>query len=243
MAKIKSTFERYEKKYLLSERKYYALFEKLDGKIERDDYGKVTICNIYFDTPDYCLIRYSLDKPIYKEKLRIRSYGIPNSESMVFVELKKKFEEVVYKRRENMLISEAESYLYDGIAPLHKSQVLKEIDWFINYYKMIRPSMYISYEREAMQGIEDSEIRITFDKNIFWRDFELDLKEGAWGNKIIPETHHLMEIKIVGGMPFWLCDALNSLEIYPLSFSKYGMAYKIQQSKLNEINRNTTIAC
>ena len=236
MGKIKSTFQRYEKKYLLDENKYYKFLEKIEDKMKIDDYGKVTICNIYFDTEDSKLIRHSLDKPVYKEKLRMRSYDVPNSKSTVFVELKKKYDGVVYKRRENMLISEAENYLYRGEYPSFESQVLHEIDWFINYYKTIRPSMYISYERTAMYGIEDSEIRITFDENILWRDIALDLKKGSWGNPIINKNEYLMEIKIAGGMPFWLCNALNSLGIYPRSFSKYGMAYKMQQGYIDMVN-------
>lgn len=236
MGKIKSTFQRYEKKYLLDENKYYKFLNKIEDKMRIDDYGKVTICNIYFDTEDSRLIRYSLDKPVYKEKLRMRSYDVPNSKSTVFVELKKKYDGIVYKRRENMLIVEAENYLYRGEYPSFESQVLHEIDWFINHYKTIQPSMYISYERIAMYGIEDSEIRITFDENILWRDTELDLEKGSWGNPIINKNQYLMEVKIAGGMPFWLCDALNSLEIYPRSFSKYGIAYQMQQGYIDMIN-------
>lgn len=236
MSKIKSTFERYEKKYILSSEKYFKFLEKINGKMKIDDYGEVTICNIYFDTKNSRLIRHSLDKPVYKEKLRMRSYGIPNSKSSVFIELKKKYQGIVYKRREKMSLCEAENYLYKGIFPSFESQVLKEVDWFLNHYEEIIPSMYISYDRVAMCGTENSEIRITFDKNILWRDYELDLKKGSFGNFVIDEDKYLMEIKIAGGMPFWLYDSLNSLEIYPRSFSKYGTAYQIQNGFIPEIN-------
>lgn len=240
VSKIKSTFERYEKKYILSSDKYFSFLEKIDGKMKVDDYGEVTICNVYFDTKDSRLIRYSLDKPIYKEKLRMRSYGIPNSKSTVFIELKKKYKGVVYKRREKMIISEAENYLYKGICPSFESQVLREVNWFLSHYERIIPSMYISYDRVAMYGIEDSEIRITFDKNILWRDEELDLKRGSFGSFVIDKDKYLMEVKITGGMPFWLYDALNSLEIYPRSFSKYGTAYQIKNGFI-QIGSNETI--
>ncbi len=236
MSNIKSTFERYEKKYLLDSDKYFKFLEKINNKMKVDNYGEATICNIYFDTKDSHLIRYSLDKPVYKEKLRIRSYGVPDLTSNVFIELKKKYKGVVYKRRENMRLDEAEKYLYDRVEPNFKSQVLREVDWFLNYYDDIIPNMYISYDRVAMYCVEDSEIRITFDKNILWRDVELDLKKGNWGDFVIDRGESLMEIKIAGGMPFWLCDALNSLEIYPRSFSKYGTAYQIQSGFIERMN-------
>lgn len=223
------TFMRYEKKYMLTEEKYLRLMDVFKDKMEDDVFPRSSICNIYFDTLNFELIRNSLDKPVYKEKLRMRSYGVPNKNSSVFVELKKKYDGVVYKRREKMNICDAENYLYFNNYPKNETQVIREIDWMMNHYKNVIPSMYISYDRIAMRGIYDNDLRITFDKNILYRDEDLDLKSGIWGDRVIREDEYLMEIKISGGMPFWLCRILTDLSIYPTSFSKYGVAYQINK--------------
>jgi hypothetical protein len=226
MSQYQGTFKRYEKKYLLSEKKYFMLMQRFDNQLKIDDFGKTTICNIYFDTPNHQLIRNSLEKPVYKEKLRLRSYGTPIEGDHVFVELKKKYKGVVYKRREQMELTEAERYLYDFLPAVKKTQITKEIDWFLNFYKDLVPSMYISYNRIAMYGIEDPELRVTFDSNILWREEEPYLEAGVWGTPLMEEGQRLMEIKIPGTMPLWLSHILNELEIYPVSFSKYGRGYE-----------------
>jgi hypothetical protein len=233
MNQYQETFKRYEIKYLIDETKFKKLSQRLQDKLTVDQYGKTTICNIYFDTPDHLLIRTSLEKPVYKEKLRLRSYGTPSEGDTVFVELKKKYKGVVYKRREKMEISMAEHFLYDQIAPCRSSQIMNEINWFINSYQDLIPSMYISYNRIAMYGLEDSKLRITFDSNILWREEELWLGCGTWGNSILEEGQRLMEIKISGSMPIWLSRLLSEMEIYPVTFSKYGKGYQqsLQQKK------------
>lgn len=240
MDDFQMTFKRYEIKYLLDEKTYLELRKRLEGKMVVDQYGEKTVCNIYFDTPDSRLIRTSLEKPVYKEKLRLRSYGTPERNSTVFVELKKKYKGVVYKRREDMVLSEAEAYLYQGWKPGFSSQVLREIDWFLNYYGQITPAMYISYERIAMNEVKDSGLRVTFDTNILWRKEELNLKKGSWGNPILEPGQRLMEIKIAGAMPLWLGEILDKLYIYPVSFSKYGRAYQdqIKQEMKNRGGKN-----
>jgi SPX domain-containing protein involved in vacuolar polyphosphate accumulation len=226
-------FQRYEMKYLLEEDKYKQLIERLQGRLQTDKFGKTTICNIYFDTPDYRLIRTSLDKPVYKEKLRLRSYGAPKGSDTVFVEIKKKYKGIVYKRRETMKLAQAEAYLYQGEPSGKTTQITKEIDWFIKSYKNLQPAMYISYDRIAMYGIEDEELRLTFDSNLLWRDEDLKLQSGIWGNPIMEPGQRLMEIKIPGTMPLWMAHLLNEFEIYPVSFSKYGRGYSlaVQQKK------------
>lgn len=222
------TFQRYEIKYLLENEQYQKLYSHLKEYLEVDEYGRSSIHNIYFDTPDSRLIRTSLEKPIYKEKFRLRSYGIPKKEDNVFLELKKKYKGIVYKRRETMSLFDAENYLYKHNSLGIKSQVLNEIDWFLNYYKRIEPAMYISYERVALYGKENPDIRVTFDENIFWRTEELELRKGCWGEKLLKSGQKLMEIKIPDAMPLWMTELLDTLNIYPNSFSKYGKAYQYQ---------------
>ncbi len=226
MGLAEGIFKRYEKKYLISGLKYCLLREYLKDMMTIDEYGEADICNIYFDTSNHLLIRNSLEKPVYKEKLRLRSYGTPKEGDTVYVELKKKYKGIVYKRRVKMEISAAEQYLYYN-KPIEKpTQIIKEIDWFMKFYENIKPSMYISYQRIAMYGTENPELRITFDRNILWRDRDLWLEYGSWGSPLLEEDERLMEIKIPGAMPVWLSHILNDLEIYPVSFSKYGKGYQ-----------------
>lgn len=226
MSQFQGTFKRYEKKYLLSEMEYKQLRARLQDKLCVDAYGNTTICNIYFDTPSYQLVRTSMEKPVYKEKLRLRSYGTPQEGDTVFIELKKKYKGVVYKRREKLELNKAENYLYDKKPAMEDSQIIREIDWFLQFYSDIAPAMYIAYDRVAMYGVEDSELRVTFDTNILWREDTLFLEAGKYGNALLPEGYRLMEIKIPGTMPLWLSHILDELEIYPTSFSKYGRGYE-----------------
>lgn len=226
MAKDQTIFKRYEKKYLLDEAQYSALTSVISEYMKVDKYGKHTICNIYFDTPDFYLIRRSIDKPMYKEKLRLRSYGIPDKDSKVFVELKKKYKGIVYKRRITMSLKDAYRYLTQGITT-DTSQIKKEIDYFMNYYHPV-PKMYIAYDRIAYFCESDPDFRITFDSDIRYRSNDLYLENGDHGECLLEKGFHLMELKIVGAIPLWLTHALTELKIYPTSFSKYGNIYKTQ---------------
>jgi hypothetical protein len=225
MAGFKDVFQRIEVKYLMDDEQYRALRKRLEGMAEVDSYGKSSILNIYFDTPDFKLIRTSLEKPKYKEKLRFRTYGVPSEDTTAFIEIKKKFKGVVYKRRIGVPYREAVNYLYNDVKLSKESQISREIDYFKQYYKGLRPAMAISYDRIAMAGTTDPNLRITFDTNIRWRVDHLDLKMGNVGNEILEPGQHLMEIKIAGAMSMELATILSELHIHQVSFSKYGRGY------------------
>lgn len=219
------TFKRYEKKYLLDEEKYNALQKKLEGKMKVDEYGLSKICNIYFDTDSFYLVRESIEKPDYKEKFRVRSYGIPDKDGKVFLEIKKKYDGVVYKRRIVLPYTEAMDYLEKGIKPKEDSQIFREIDYFLNLYDA-KAKVYLAYDRIAMYGAKDSSVRITFDRNIRSRLYDLDLAKGDYGEKLMADGNYLMEVKVSGAMPLWLAKIMSELDIKPVSFSKYGNVYK-----------------
>lgn len=220
-----TVFKRYETKYFLTKEQEAQFLRRIEGKMAMDKYGEHNICNIYFDTPDFDLARRSIAKPVYKEKLRLRSYGVPEGpRSKVFVEIKKKFEGVVYKRREEMSLAEAEQYLYEGIHPEKDTQILREIDWFLKTNPVL-PQVYLAYDRRAFAGIENPDFRLTLDRNIRARRSKLHLAEGSVGEAILPENVTLMEVKIPGVMPLWMAEILSDLKIYPASFSKYGTYY------------------
>ncbi|MBQ6675808.1 MAG: polyphosphate polymerase domain-containing protein [Ruminococcus sp.] len=218
-------FERIEKKYLLDEYQYTELQKVLKGRFQIDNYGKTTINNIYYDTPDDLLIRRSIEKPVYKEKLRVRAYGRADEDTKVFIELKKKYKGVVYKRRTSMKLKDSDRFLACESKPGKSPQIENEIQYFMNFYKGIAPAMYIGYDRIAMFGLENNDLRITFDTNIRYRQYDLRLDKGSQGEQLLEPGQTLMEIKIPGVMPLWLSKELSRLRIFPTSFSKYGRAY------------------
>lgn len=229
-------FKRYEKKYLLSEKQYQGLMEELEAYIEPDEFFQSTICNIYYDTPDFRLIRNSLEKPVYKEKLRLRSYGVPKGNDKVFLEIKKKYDGIVYKRRVPMTLSEAESYMDSNLYAGSRSQILREIDWFKQFYGNLVPAVLLCYDRSAYKVTENEELRITFDENIRWRRSQMELSMGADGKELLKNNEHLMEVKIPGAMPLWLARIFDGLQIQMTSFSKYGSVYEnnILQNVISE---------
>ena len=222
----KFTFKRKEMKYLLDKNQFEGFMERIKDMAKIDAYGETSILNIYFDTPDFHLIRTSLEKPVYKEKLRLRSYGIPTDETNSFIEIKKKYKGIVYKRRICAPYKESKDYLFHDVPLENRSQISAEIDYFKKCYPGLRPAMAISYDRIAMAGIEDPELRITFDKNIRWRTNHLDLKYGNEGRDILEKDHYLMELKIAGAMDLKLVSILEELNIRQISFSKYGRGYE-----------------
>ncbi len=224
-------FKRVEKKYRLNEEQYKLFRERIEPYMAVDEYGLHTICNIYYDTEDSELIRTSIEKPPYKEKLRLRSYGIPKDEDTVFLEIKKKYKGVVYKRRIALTLQEAMAYLEDGIKPENQTQIFREIDYFIHHYHTV-PKLYIAYDRIAMFGKEDDSIRMTFDQNIRSREMDMRLDHGDYGKVLSKEKMYLLEIKVSGAMPLWMSGILAELKIYPASFSKYGNIYKESISAL-----------
>ena len=224
--------KRFEVKYLLNAEQYEAFKKKTEGRFLKDKYFESNISNIYFDTPDFVLIRRSIDKPVvYKEKLRLRTYTTPTDDTKAYCEIKKKYKGVVYKRRIGMEYLTALNYLSKGAEPKKVCQISKEIDWMFKIYKGLAPAMYISYDRHSYTSADDDELRLTFDRNITWREYDLDQRLGSYGNKILPDDVVLMELKIPGVMPVWFAKILDELEIYPASFSKYGNAYRMMQGK------------
>lgn len=229
MTAYQNVFERYEKKYLLKAQQYQTLYTALQERMAMDQYGLHTICNIYYDTETRALIRASIEKPAFKEKIRLRSYGIPSEDSVVFLELKRKASHIVYKRRAPLPFCQAQRYLLEGQKPQtppESAQILREIDWFLKQYQP-RPSVFIAYDRIALYGLEDPSFRVTFDQNIRWRQTALDLSKGDWGAPLLESSGQaLMEVKIAGALPFWFSRLLSRSQIYPGSFSKYGVCYQ-----------------
>ena len=224
MSEIQSCFRRCEKKYLLTYGQYQAMRLGMARYMEPDAHPHYSISNLYYDTEHYDLIRKSLEKPVYKEKLRLRSYGVPGDRDPGFVEIKKKFEGVVYKRRITMELRDADPYLR-GMRDGDGSQISREIDYFLQLYRPT-PKVFIAYDREAYRAADGSELRITFDTGLRARSNDLDLRLGDHGLPLLDGAFYLMEIKIPDAAPLWLARLLSEHGIFPTSFSKYGAYYK-----------------
>lgn len=219
------TFKRYESKYLLSPHQYAALWAELESYVEPDEFFKSTVCSVYYDWEDFRLIRSSIEKPVYKEKLRVRSYNVPKPDSPVFVELKKKYDGVVYKRRVQMAAEVAEDYLAGRCPSPVTGQIGREIDWFMRV-NAVSPKVFIASDRQAYVSKENPELRVTFDSSIRWREDRLSLVAGDFGQELLKDGQVLMELKIPDAAPVWLADMLSRLGIFPQGFSKYGQCYK-----------------
>lgn len=223
---FQTVFKRYELKYMLTLEQKEKVVAAMAPYMKLDQYGRTTIRNIYYDTDTYLLVRRSIEKPAYKEKLRIRSYSLAGPDSTVFVELKKKYNSVVYKRRISLPEEEAMEWVA-GEDHCHKyTQISAEVDYFLDYYKSLHPAVFLSYEREAYCSENGSDFRVTFDDTILCRQKDLSLESEVYGTPILPEGMVLMEIKCSGGIPLWMTHVLSEEHIYKTSFSKYGTAYK-----------------
>jgi len=219
-----SFFKRTEKKYLITTHQAEALLHRLRGCLQPDRYGESTVCSLYLDTPDFRMIRASMDARTYKEKLRVRCYGTTTADSTAFLEIKKKFDGVVYKRREAMPLATAMAYLQGSPPPLD-TQIMREIDYAMHFWQHPQPSAVIAYERRAFFFRETPSVRLTLDANVRYRTNRLDLALGHEGQIILPAETVLLEIKSDGAMPLVLAHTLDALHIFPSSFSKYGTAY------------------
>ncbi len=228
-------FKRHELKYLLNEKQKERVLHAMEPYMALDEYGRSTIRNIYLDTDTFLLVRRSIEKPLYKEKLRVRSYHRSGPEDLVFVEIKKKYDSIVYKRRVALPDETVEACLESGESlPIH-SQIAQEIDYFRHLYPNLHPAMFLSYEREAFYELGGGDFRVTFDENILYRESGLSLREEPSGTPLLQEGQTLMEIKTGTGIPLWMTHCLTENHIFRTSFSKYGAAYaQVQAAKKQE---------
>ena len=234
-------FNRFEHKFLMDKATYEKVIKVMDEHMELDlhnkDHKPYTIANIYYDTKDDYLIRRSLDKPSYKEKLRLRAYGVPEADGKVYLEIKKKYKGIVNKRRTTLHLREAYDFTSSGVKPEIKpymnSQVVNEIEYFLHVYKLM-PKVYLAYDRIAYFEKGNPDLRISFDQNIRTRRYDLKLENGDHGEKLLGDDTYLMEIKTARAMPLWLTNMLSKLCIRRVSFSKYGTEFKqMMQGKEN----------
>ena len=225
-----AVMQRHEMKYLLNGEKTAYLKRQLEGHMQPDRFALTSIASLYYDTPDRRLIRASIEKPQYKEKIRLRSYGPATESSPVFLELKRKACGVVYKRRVQSTIPAAESFFAGEESACSGGQISREIAAFRDHYRTLAPACLIIYDRTAYVEPE-GELRLTIDENPRYRSDDLTLKGSMDGTPLLPEGWTVLEIKAQSAMPLWLAKVLSAGEIYRNSFSKYGEAYRQQMKQ------------
>ena len=221
---VSYVFKRYENKYILTPQQYEAILQEVEKRMDPDEFGETTIQSLYYDTPNARLVRTSIEKPKFKEKIRVRSYGLATKDSKVYVELKRKSQGVVYKRRLSAKEDESIAF-FENKHSFGDGQIAKEIDYFKNYYGKLQPYILILYDRIAFKK-KERDLRITFDRNTRYRATRLSLSDGLDGTLLLEPGHVLMEIKSSLGFPRWLVDLLNEQKSYKRSFSKVGEAHK-----------------
>ncbi len=232
-----TVMQRYEMKYLLNARQTDYLCRQLEGYMQIDEYGLTSIASLYYDTSNARLIRESLEKQKFKEKLRLRSYGLATDKSPVYLELKRKYDGVVYKRRIQSTITDVDSF-FSGYDTLGNGQIQKELTYFRDYYKTIIPACLIIYDRVAYFE-PDGDLRLTIDYKPRYRMENLSLTKSMEGLPLLDTGWSILEVKVQGAMPLWLSSILNNGRIYKSSFSKYGEAYRQKLLKQKE----KTIVC
>ena len=219
--------KRYELKYLLDEKQTEALKRGLEGHMLLDSYGRTSIASLYYDTPDQRLIRTSIEKPQFKEKIRLRSYGLATPESPVYLELKRKAYGIVYKRRVQTTLPLVDKFFAGDGDICSPGQINSEITYFRDFYRNLSPACLIIYDREAYYE-PDGDLRLTVDHSPRFRTGELDLTRSMDGELLLPPGHTILEIKVQQAMPLWLSHLLDEAAIRKSSFSKYGEAYRRQ---------------
>lgn len=226
MSAVQFNFQRYEKKFVLTPEQYEQFFSLLQEYMKVDQYGVHTICNVYYDTDHYDLIRRSVEKPVYKEKFRLRSYGVPEESDEIFAEIKKKYKGVVYKSRIAAVGNDIRKMITEGCILPVSPQIQAEMQCLFQRYQLV-PKVYLAYERIAMEERQNpgTGLRITFDRNIRWRKDNLNLCAGDDGQPVLPEERIIMEVKTPLAVPLWMVSMLSQCRIYPGSFSKYGTCY------------------
>ena len=226
-------FRRKETKYLLTEQQVADLICLIEPNLKKDKYFKGTNCSIYFDSKNRYLAIHSLEKPLYKEKVRVRSYGVPNLNDTVFLEIKKKYNGIGNKRRIPIKLNDFYYYLETGELENSTKATKKELDVCINRYNL-KPTLFLAYDRHSYCGKDDKSFRLTFDRNVRSREDNLRLEKGDHGEKYFDDNTVVMEVKALGAYPMFFVRALSQLKIYPASFSKYGrVTEKILSSKNN----------
>ena len=220
-----TVMQRVEWKYILNAEQTDFFCERLKGHMEPDAYGLTTIQSLYYDTPDRRLVRTSIEKPEFKEKIRLRAYGRATDASPVFLELKRKAFGIVYKRRVQATVPEVKRFFAGEPVLDEDGQIDREMIYFRDYYKKLEPACMILYDRTAYYE-PDGDLRLTIDRNPRYRTDALSFDHAPVGIPLLAPGDTILEIKVQDTIPLWLVRILSEGNIKRGSISKYGEAYR-----------------
>lgn len=256
MTAYSDVFERKEMKYRITAAQLAELLPVLQEHLVPADFADATVRSLYYDTPGDDLIARSIEGPLYKEKLRLRVYGDGYDPAMpAFVEIKKKFKGIVYKRRVMLSLAAAEAFL-DGMPyeealaayPLadkklaaqvrenaaKNKQIANEIAFFMQRYAPLQPSILTACSRCSLVDPDGGDLRITIDTQLCAKHRPTNIGDVDGAGALIGEGDAIMEIKSTFALPLWLTSALSSVGAYKQSFSKCGAAYAQAMRTQNE---------
>ena len=229
---IQKEFQRREIKYILDPEVFENLLFDLQAHLIQDDFAHSTISNVYFDSPDYQMIKDSINHLYGSEKIRMRTYDPePSETSQVFLEVKKKeFQgelEIGHKYRLTSHPNAVYNYVQYGLVDqsLADERVGQELAILRERYSQLLPMMYIHYKRFSMKGIEDPKVRVTFDRDILYRHTDVSLTDGHYGLPLLENGKIIMEVKVKNGIPDWMEEIFAKYSLAPQPFSKYTTAY------------------
>ena len=225
-----NVMKRYEMKYIVDQDQAAYFLKALEGHMQADRFGKTSIASLYYDTPDRRLINASIEKPDFKEKIRLRSYGLAADDSPVFLELKRKAFDIVYKRRIQSVIPEVDRFFKGEDGIFGEGQISRELQYFKNLYRDLQPACLIIYDRTAYFE-PDGDLRLTIDNSPRYRTDAMELTRSMDGQLLLPKGQSILEVKVQDAMPLWLSKILDDAHIRKSSFSKYGEAYQREMIK------------
>lgn len=233
----KEVFTRHELKFLIDRHTYGKIYKALMPYLVVDQHankqGYYTVSNIYYDTKDDLFHYEKMKGQDFRQKLRLRTYGHSDLDSESYLEIKKKHKGLVNKRRTALRLRDAYRFLEvdeidnnDLIDNTNASniQILKEVAFLKKFYTL-EPKVALCYERQAFQGKEDNELRITFDDNLRKRHHNLRLELGSEGASYVSRDIFVLEIKVNDTIPLWLARILSQFSCSVQSFSKYSTSH------------------
>lgn len=200
------------------------------------DQGNYKIVSLYFDSDDHIIYNQTLNNSRFRQKLRLRIYENATLDDDAFLEIKQKYNRVVNKRRTTLKLRDVYDYLEKSnfqTINVSNSQIMSEIDSFKNLYQL-RPELIISYERQALIGIEDPDLRITFDYNLRCRKDTLRIENGSQGMNFVDPNLVILEVKVSHSVPLWLSRLLSHHACLRKSVSKYCTSFELINNQKSE---------
>lgn len=240
-------FSRYELKYLIPFHLYEELSQILKTRMVYDKYGdsegKYNIISLYFDSADKKIYYETRNKRKYRQKLRLRIYNKATLEDNAYFEVKKKYKNRVNKRRTSIKLEHAYQYI-DNLLGKHdeisvsNQQIFGEIDSFRTLYNLV-PENIVSYDRQAFVGVDDPDLRVTFDYNLRCRKDDLHIEHGPHGTHFVDPNMVVLEVKVDYSVPLWLSRILSELGCRKGSVSKFCTSVDLLEEEEVEIMMQT----